>query len=319
MTQPTPIASEAQPPAAQKGYEFRPKDNFLGLPAEQSAFETSRTLILPVPFEATTSYGGGTKNGPRAIIEASAQVELYDMDLGSEPAMEWGIHTLPALALTLQSPEAAVAEIAAAVADLPCREKLVCLLGGEHTVSVGFARGLAEHFGTFLTVQLDAHADLRGSYEGTPYSHACAMRRVLELGGPLFQLGIRSLDWSEAEYIADNPDRVTCYTAAAMREGADWRTDLRNAVAGQQVFLTIDVDAFDPSVMPSTGTPEPGGLTWYDVLEVVKIIGESGNVIAFDCVELAPIPGLHHADFTAAKLVYKTISEILGRRLRLVG
>jgi len=186
-------------------------------------------------------------------------------------------------------------------------------------MSVGFACGLAQHFGTFLTVQLDAHADLRDSYEGTPYSHACAMRRVLELGGSLFQLGIRSLDWTEAEYIAENPERVTCYTAAAMFDGTDWRTELRNAVANQQVFLTIDVDAFDPSVMPSTGTPEPGGLTWYDVLEIVKIVGESGNVIAFDCVELAPIPGLHYADFTAAKLVYKTISEILGRRLRLVG
>lgn len=310
----TSTASGTEAPDSRKSYEFGPPENFLGLPAPQSEFETSRAMILPVPFEATTSYGGGTRNGPRAIIEASAQVELYDIELGREPAMEWGVHTLPYLAPSLHSLEDAVADIAAAVADLPCRDKLLCVLGGEHTVSVGVARGLREHFGPFLTVQIDAHADLRDSYEGTPYSHASAMRRVLELGGPLLQLGIRSLDRSEAEFLAENPDTVTCFTAAAMRDGADWRAALTSAVSKMPVFLTIDVDGLDPSVIPATGTPEPGGLGWYDVLEIVRLIARHGRVIAFDCVELAPIPGLHHPNFTTAKLIYKTMTEIMEGR-----
>lgn len=295
-------------------YEYAAPRNFLGLPDENSAFETSRAMILLAPLEATTSYGGGTRNGPEAIIEASRQVELYDIELGREPALEWGVHTLPTLSPCLHSLEDAVSDIAAAVADLPCKDKLLCVLGGEHTISVGVARGLAEHFGEFLTVQIDAHADLRDSYEGTPYSHASAMRRVLELGGPLFQLGIRSLDRSEAEYIAENPDTVTCYTAATMRQGGDWRDALKAAVKDRQVFLTIDVDGFDPAVVPATGTPEPGGLSWTDVLEIVRIVAQNGNVIAFDCVELAPIPGLHHPNFTVAKLIYKTLTEIFEGR-----
>ena len=294
------------------GYSFLPPANFLGLAPEDSAYETSRAVILPIPYDATTSYKGGAKDGPRAILEASAQIELYDVELDAEPALEWGVHTLPALAPDLRSAEATIESIAAAVIDLPCREKLLCVLGGEHSISVGVARGLYSHFGEFITVQLDAHADLRDEYHGTPYSHACAARRILDLGGEVIQLGIRSLDRTEADFLRDNPNKVTAHLASQMHRDRSYLTALVEKIQGKQVFLTIDLDAFDPSVIPATGTPEPGGLLWYDVLEIVQTVARESTVIGFDVVELAPIPGLHAPDFTAAKLVYKVMTEVLS-------
>ncbi|BDI30298.1 agmatinase [Capsulimonas corticalis] len=295
------------------GYSFLPPSNFLGLAPEDSAYETSRALILPIPYDATTSYKGGAKDGPRAILEASAQIELYDVELDAEPALEWGVHTLPALAPDLRSAEATIESIAAAVIDLPCREKLLCVLGGEHSISVGVARGLYSHFGEFVTVQLDAHADLRDEYHETPYSHACAARRILDLGGEVIQFGIRSLDRTEADFLKENPAKVTAHLASVMHRDRSYLTALIEKIKGKQVFLTIDLDAFDPSVIPATGTPEPGGLLWYDVLEIVQTVARESTVIAFDVVELAPIPGLHAPDFTAAKLVYKVLTAVLGK------
>jgi len=288
--------------------------NFLALPPEASGFAESGVVVLPVPYEATTSYGGGTQGGPEAIIQASSQVELYDREFGEEPALRWGIHTLPPLPLDVETPEAAVDEIAAAVAELAATGKLVVVLGGEHTVSVGVARGLHRALGDFLTVQLDAHADLRDSYEGTPYSHACAARRITELG-PVVQIGIRSLDVSEAEFLEAHPDQVTVFFADDIRRDAGWLDRFVDRVRGRRVFLTLDIDALDPSIIPSTGTPEPGGLLWYETLEILRALTEHAEVIAFDCVELAPIPGLHAPDFTTAKLIYKTMSYVMRRRL----
>ncbi len=295
------------------GYRFQSPQNFLALPEENSAFESSRTLILPVPYEMTTSYGGGTRKGPAAILEASRQVELYDREFDMEAALHWGIHTLPALALDLRSPQAAVEGIAAAVGEWASKGRLLCVLGGEHTVSVGVARGLEKVYGDFVTVQLDAHTDLRDAYEETPYSHACAMRRILDSQRHLVQLGIRSLDITEAEYVRDNPDRVTTFFAAEMRHDRSYLQKLAEIVHGRQVFLTVDLDAFDPSIMPATGTPEPGGLLWHDVLDIVRTVAANGTVVTFDCVELAPIPGLHAPDFMAAKLIYKIINIVLSR------
>lgn len=297
-----------------------PPPNFLGLPPEHSGFETSRALLLPVPYEATTSYRGGTREGPRAIIEASAQVELYDAEFGCEPAVQWGLHTLPALRPDLRSADAALAGIADAVAALAGTGKLLGMLGGEHSLSIGVARGLRRALGPFVTVQLDAHADLRDTYEGTPYSHACAMRRILEESGgdaSLVQLGIRSLDAAEAEFLRRHPDDILSITAEEMHRGQDYRARLIERIQGRNVFLTLDVDAFDPSVMPSTGTPEPGGLSWYTVLDIVRTVATCSRIIAFDCVELSPIPGLHFPDFTAAKLVYKVFSLALNSTARL--
>ena len=292
-------------------YEFLPEANFLGLAAAASTLEQSRALVLPIPYELTTSYGQGTRQGPRAILHASQQVELYDRELGHECVHDWGVHTLPMLAPNYGSPEEAHREIAAAVADY-AGATLLCVLGGEHSISGSVARGLHEVHGPFVTVQLDAHADLRDSYEGTPYSHACAMRRVIDNGGgPILQLGIRSLSVEEAAFIAAEPASVQTFFAEQVHAG-EHREALRDFVRGKSVYLTIDVDCFDAALMPATGTPEPDGLRWDEALDITRIIAaESARVLAFDIMELAPIPGFHAPDYLAAKLTYKVMSLIM--------
>ena len=295
-------------------YEFLPPLNFLGLPPELSERDTSEVLILPVPYELTTSYGQGTRNGPQALLIASQQVELYDREFRSEPALEWGVHTLPMLAPNYRDPETAHAEIAAAVADHAGADKLLCVLGGEHSISGSVAKGLHEVFGDFVTVQLDAHADLRDEYEGTPFSHASAMRRVIDNGGgPVLQLGIRSLSIDEADYINTQPDHVTTFFAEDVHQNMH-RQRLAEFVRGKGVFLTIDIDCLDAALMPATGTPEPDGLTWNEVLDIVRIVASAGRVLAFDVMELAPIPGMQAPDYLAAKLTYKVMSIIMHRR-----
>lgn len=293
-------------------YEFLPITNFLGLPAEYSTFDTSKVLVLPIPYELTTSYGQGTRQGPRALIEASQQVELYDREFASECALSWGVHTLPPLAPNYSAPEVAHAEIAEAVADQARTGKLLCVLGGEHAISGSVAKGLHEVFGSFVTVQLDAHADLRNEYEGTPFSHASAMRRVIDAGGgPVLQLGIRSLSVDEADYIRTQPDHVQTFFAEQVHAG-EHRAALRDFVAGKPVFLTIDIDCFDAALMPATGTPEPDGLLWPEVLDIVRTVAaHAERVLAFDVMELAPIPGMQAPDYLAAKLTYKVMSVIM--------
>lgn len=284
-------------------------DNFLGLEAEYSAFEQAHVLILPIPFEATVSYGGGAEKGPAAIISASQQVELYDREFDAEPALRYGIHTLPALELP-DDPETAVEAIRTAVVQAARTGKFVVGLGGEHTVSVGVGRGLLDALGGPLTlVQIDAHSDLRNEYEGTPYSHACIARRLLEDAAieQVLQLGIRSVCPEEVAYVRANPDRARVWYAEAVHDGS-WREAFIERVRGKRVFLTIDVDGLDPSIAPTTGTPEPDGLTWRETLDILRTLTQHAVVVGMDCVELAPLPGLHMADFAVAKLVYKAIS-----------
>ncbi len=296
-------------------FEFLPPANFLGLDPEHSTFETSNVVVLPTPYELTTSYGQGTRQGPRALLEASQQVELYDREFGRECALDWGVHTLPFLAPNYGSPEAAHGEIAAAVAEYARTGKLLCVLGGEHSISGSVAQGLRQTHGSFVTVQLDAHADLRDSYEGTPYSHASAMRRVIDNGGgPVLQLGIRSLSVDEAEFIKHEPGSVQTFFAAQVHAG-EHRAALKAFVQNKPVFLTIDVDCFDAALMSATGTPEPDGLSWQETLDIVRMVAtESSRVLAFDIMELAPIPGMQAPDYLAAKLTYKVMSLIMASR-----
>ncbi len=294
-------------------YEFLPPLNFLGLPEEHSSLQHSRVVVLPVPYELTTSYGQGTRNGPRALLVASQQVELYDREFGGEPALDYGVHTLPLLAPNYRDPVTAHAEIAAAVA-AHAPEKLLCVIGGEHSISGSVARGLHEVYGPFVTVQLDAHADLRDQYEGTSYSHASAMRRVIDNGGgPVLQLGIRSLSADEAEFIRTQPRNVQTYFAEDVHAGKHIEP-LADFVRDKQVFLTIDIDCFDASLMPATGTPEPDGMTWNEVLQAVRTVaGHDKRVLAFDVMELAPIPGIQAPDYLAAKLTYKVMNMLLAK------
>lgn len=288
--------------------------NFLGLPDELSAPATARAWVLPIPYEGTTSYGAGTRGGPAAIIAASRQVEWFDRELDCEPVTDVGIHTLKSLALMHRSPEAMVSAIEQAVGGVLSSSQapeVLTVLGGEHSISAGVARGMVRAgIDDFVTVHIDAHADLRDEYEGSPYSHACAARRILECA-PVFQVGIRNIS-EGGERFRRGCDRVTTVFAERALADRTYLDELATFVRGKQVYLTIDLDGLDPSIMPAVGTPEPGGLLWGDVLDIVRVVArEAAHVPVFDVVELAPIPGLIAPDFLAAKLVYKVISLVL--------
>jgi agmatinase len=283
--------------------------SFLDLAGRHADAETAGVLVLPIPLEATVSWGRGTARGPAAIIDASTQLELYDREFDSEPALAYGVHTLPPVPLPADAP-AAVDAIESAVAAAAGRGKLLVGLGGEHTMSVGFGRGLLRALGGALTVvQIDAHSDLRDEYEGSPFSHACVARRLLENERieQVLQLGIRSVSAEEVAFARANPDRVRIWFAEDVRAEA-WRDALTDRLRGRRVYLTIDVDGLDPAVVPATGTPEPDGLSWSETLAVVRTVAQAAPIVAIDCVELAPHAGQHAADFAVAKLLYKTIS-----------
>lgn len=284
-------------------------DNFLGLAEPYCDYERAGVLILPIPLEATVSYGGGAAAGAQAIISASQQVELYDREFDGEPALDYGVHTVAPLVLAEDLAQA-LEQIAEATAQWARSGKLVVGLGGEHTVSVGFGRGLRRALGGPLTVvQIDAHSDLRDSYEGTPYSHACIARRLLEDEGieQVLQLGIRSVCSEEVAFVRNNPARVQVWYSEDVHAG-DWRKELSQRIRGKRVYLTIDVDGLDPAIVSATGTPEPDGLTWGETLDILRTVAQQATIVAIDCVELAPTPGHHASDFAVAKLLYKTIS-----------
>ena len=284
--------------------------NFLGLDETASAFDTARAVILPVPYEATTSFGAGTSAGPAAILAASRYIELYDQELDAEP-YEVGVATLPALSLPGSGPAEAVAELRAAYDRLleSARDKFVILLGGEHSISsapiLAWADRL-EQLGRRLTVlQFDAHTDLRPEYERSPYSHASVMARVRDRV-ELVAVGIRALTAEEMRLVRKS-ENIHLFLADEIHTGDEWHDDVL-ARLGADVYISFDVDGFDPSLVPSTGTPEPGGLTWYPVMKLLRRVFRERTVHAVDVVELAPIPGLSAPDFLVAKLIYKMIA-----------
>ncbi len=297
-------------PASLRALPWELPRSFLGLDERATRFEDARAVILPVPYESTTSYGGGAREGPRAIVEASRYIEMYDQELDDEP---WrpGIATLPPLELSRAGPEAACAELATAYRTLldAARGKFVVALGGEHSITAEPVLAQAERLaadGRRLSVlQLDAHTDLRPSYEGTAHSHASVMHRVVD-AVDIVAVGIRALT-TEERALVDARDSVRAFFADDMHARDDWIEEAVEAL-GPDVYITLDVDAFDPSLVPSTGTPEPGGLGWYPVLALLRAVCEQRRVHAADIVELAPIPGLRAPDFLVAKLLYKLIA-----------
>lgn len=311
--------------------------NFLGLPQEFSDPARSRAWVLPVPYESTTCYGAGTREGPAAILAASRAIERYDRELGCEPARELGVHTLNPL-LIRRTPEEMISSIETAVAGIlsgsPAPE-LLAVLGGEHTLSAGVARGLARHLKVngkrkkgkgpaaksqepvcdeLVAVQIDAHADLWDEYEGSRFSHACAARRIVATC-PLFQVGVRNVSGEEDRFIRTDKRVRTVFATEAMAPDGAFLKDLADFIRGKTVYLTIDLDGLDPSIMPAVGTPEPGGLSWARTLEIARtVFRHAARVPVFDVVELAPIPGLRAPDFLAAKLVYALISLLLTKQ-----
>jgi len=270
--------------------------------------ERARVVVLPAPLEKTVSWLPGTGGGPAAICSASDTLELFDDELLQE-TFRVGIITHPPLDFRADDPAGAVARIEAAVAAILDRRRLPVVLGGEHTVTLGAVRACRQRYPNLHVVQVDAHLDLRDTYEGTPYSHACVMRRILDLGLSFSQVGIRSIAKEEWDLVVERGWRP--FTMHRIRREDDWIEQLVAELAGP-VYLTIDVDGLDPAVMPATGTPEPGGLGWWELLAMIRAVARHRPIVGFDCVELAPMPGAEHAAYTAAKLVYRTIGYIVA-------
>jgi agmatinase len=280
--------------------------NFLGLDEKASDFDAARVVILPVPYEATTSYGGGTANGPRAILEASRYIELYDQELDAEP-YEVGIATLPPLSLSRAGAEQAIAELRSAydaVLDLG-DHRFVIMLGGEHSITSAPVLAWADRLDTRMSVlQIDAHTDLRLEYEGSPYSHASVMARLMDRID-ITAVGIRAMT-AEERALERSHDSIHIFFADDIHSGDAWIDAVMDTL-GDTVYITFDVDGFDPSLVPATGTPEPGGLTWYPVLKLLRRVFAEKHVVAADIVELAPLAGFAAPDFLVAKLAYKMI------------
>jgi agmatinase len=280
---------------------------FLGLDEAAADFASAKAVLLPVPYESTTSYGGGAREGPRGILEASRYIELYDQEVDCEAATKIGIHTLPALELTRAGATPAMEELRSAYSRVAetCGDRFLLMLGGEHSVSSPAILAQADRHSERLTVlQLDAHADLRAEYEGTPNSHASAMARVLDRAD-VVGVGIRAVSAEEMELTRASAASSLIWADEMWQDDA-WMDRALEAL-GPKVYLTFDVDYFDPSLVPSTGTPEPGGPGWYRTLEFLKRVFREREVVAADVVELAPVPGLHAPDFLVAKLVYKLL------------
>jgi agmatinase len=278
--------------------------SFLELDVPPAPLEKARFEIIPAPLEHSVSYGHGTAAGPGKLLEASLQLEAFDGE--SVPAYA-GIHTGAAIDCSADT-DTVLNRIAERVTAALQGNRVPVILGGEHTVTLGAMRALAARGEPFGVVQFDAHADLRDQYEGNAFSHACVMRRVVELGVPLFQIGVRSLSAAEAGF-RQASEMLYCDAEAL----ADAKPVLMRLPPDfpKNIYITFDVDAFDPAVMPGTGTPEPGGLFWYDAMRLINQSLDGRRLIGFDVVELAPIAGSQVSEFTAAKLVYRLMSAAL--------
>jgi agmatinase len=281
-------------------------NNFGGLGEQHAALDAARAVVLPAPYDFSTTYQGGTRWGPRAILTASQNMELWDEEIGA--IYKAGIHTLPELEPTALGPETMCSRVEQAVAWILEQGKLPVMLGGEHSLTAGAVRAAASRTRNLSVLQLDAHADMRDRYLDSPYSHACVMRRVRELV-PASSVGIRSMSEEEASYLEGHPAPIWSARQFHALEGR-WDPILRSLT--DDVYLTLDLDALDPSIVPGTGTPEPGGLGWYETVDLLAAVSRRSRIVGFDVVELAPLPGMVASDFLAARLTYRLIGLALA-------
>jgi agmatinase len=274
--------------------------NFANIPKEYSHIDGAQIVIIPVPYDQTSTWIKGADKGPAAIMAASANLELYDIETDTE-VYKKGIYTDKVVQVGL-SPQEMVEAVRQRVRHYIDKAKFAVVIGGEHSVSIGAIRAQTENNSDMTVLQLDAHADLREEYNGSKYNHACVMARVRE-SCPIVQVGIRSMDASEKAYL--EPAKV--FFAKDIYKQTNWISKAISKLS-EKVYVTIDIDVFDPSIMPSTGTPEPGGLLWYEVLNLLRAVFEQRDVIGFDVVELCPNEDNKAPDFLAAKLIYRLLS-----------
>lgn len=281
-------------------------DNFLGLEPRFCDYKKSKYAVLPIPYDATTSFLGGTRNGPRAILTASQQVEWFDEEFERE-FHRVGIHTLDPLAANASGPEAMHHDIFSAAKRVVRDGKFLIGLGGEHSVTSALVKAVKTKHKQISVLQIDAHADLRDEYEGTPYSHASVMRRVLEMGVSVVPVGIRNYSLDEHRFMKKHG--FSPISARETRENPQWIEQAISSLT-DKVYVTIDIDGFDPAYAPGTGTPEPGGLDWFQVTDLIRAVALEKTIVGADVVEVASQPGSVQTEFLAAKLVYKLISQI---------
>jgi agmatinase len=295
-------------------YDRTAVGEFLGTTPTSTDFESARVVILPIPLDRTTSYVAGTRNGPHEILVASSHMELWDEELETD-VHGIGIFTLPEMEFPYASMDEVMTEIGRIASELVGLGKFPFVLGGEHSITAPVVGALAARHPGLSVLQIDAHADLRDSFMGTPHNHACAMRRVLE-HARVTQVGIRSLSPEEAAAAPALATRI--FYDFNMRQDPQWIQRVVDSLA-DTVYITIDCDGLDPAIMPAVGTPEPGGLSWYETLTLLRRVMESRRVVGCDVVELCPIPGNVAPNFLCAKLIYKILTyrfanEIGGRK-----
>jgi len=284
-------------------YDYIEPLAFGGTLPEAATFDTAKAVILPVPLESTTSYISGTKHGPREILVASSHLELWDEEMNTD-VHGVGIFTLPEMELPFDDMADIMTEIRRVVTAIVDHDKFPVVLGGEHSITSPVVAALAAKHPGMSVLQIDAHADLRDNYMGTRFNHACAMRRVLEFAR-CTQVGIRSLSTEEAKAIPTLPTEI--FFDVSMRNDKNWIEQVVESLA-ETVYITIDCDGMDPAIMPAVGTPEPGGLTWPEMLALLRSVITNRQVVGCDLVELCPIPGMAAPNFLCAKLVYKILT-----------
>jgi agmatinase len=284
---------------------------FGGTTPTSTDFENARVVIFPVPLDRTTSYVPGTRNGPHEILVASSHMELWDEETGTD-VHSIGIFTLPEIEFPFARIDEVMREIHRVAAEIVSRGKFPFILGGEHSLTAPVVEAVAAQHPGLSVLQIDAHADLRETFMGTPFNHACAMRRVLDYAHTT-QVGIRSLSPEEAAAAPGLPTRI--FYDYNMRDDPRWMDRVVESLS-DTVYITIDADGLDPGIMPAVGTPEPGGLSWYETLKLLRRVIEARNVVGCDLVELAPLPGIVAPNFLCAKLVYKILSYRFGPEMR---
>ncbi len=288
-------------------YEQLTLGEFGGTTPTTTDFEHARVIIFPVPLDRTTSYVPGTRNGPQEILVASSHMELWDEETQTD-VHSIGIFTLPEMEFPFATLDEVMKEIQRVASELVARDKFIVALGGEHAITGPLVAAVAARHPGLSVLQIDAHADLRQTFMGSPHNHACAMRRVVE-HAPATQVGIRSLSTEEAAAAPTLP--TTIFYDYKMRQDPNWMDRVVDSLS-ETVYITIDVDGFDPAIMPATGTPEPGGLSWYEGLSLLRRVIERRKVVGCDIVELSPMPGNVAPNFFCAKLIYKILSYRFG-------
>src|SRR2546422_211282 len=288
-------------------YDQQTLGEFGGTTPTTTDFDSARVVILPIPLDRTTSYVPGTRNGPHEILVASSHMELWDEETETD-VHTIGIFTMPEMDFPFASMDDVVKAIRRVATEIVSRDKFLLVLGGEHSITPPLVAAVASKHAGLSVLQIDAHADLRETFMGTPHNHACAMRRVLQYAR-CTQVGIRSLSPEEAAAAPTLPTEI--FYDFNMRRHEDWIERVVDSL-GEHVYITIDCDAFDPAIMPAVGTPEPGGLTWYEMLALVRRVIDSRRVVGCDIVELCPMPGNVAPNFLCAKLLYKILSYRFG-------